>query len=63
MQVCYSRNHFHYKIQAFALATLCFVFSAKSAAQDAKELYSKKCASCHAAGQRAHRSKQQNEGS
>ncbi len=54
MQVWYSRNHFHYKIQAFALATLCFVFSAKSAAQDAKELYSKKCASCHAADGSGH---------
>jgi len=55
MHIWHSRNHFCYRTGALAVAAvLCLAFSARSAAQDAKELYSQKCASCHAADGSGH---------
>jgi mono/diheme cytochrome c family protein len=47
-------NKFGGKMWILALFLACLAFSGKSAAQDAKELYSQKCANCHAADGSGH---------
>jgi len=55
MYIWRSRSHFHCKGGVLAVvAAFCLALSGTSAAQDAKELFSQKCASCHAADGSGH---------
>lgn len=55
MRIRHTRHHFHLRNGVLVVVTaLWLAFSGTIAAQDAKELYSQKCASCHAADGSGH---------